>query len=420
MITRHSHAAFAFIAVLLLHDPIIAMTGVAFLSHALLGLSMFWFFLSLELQILNSHKLSWAGRLPTLVVICLLAGIGIFYSVIDTGSLNVKIQFLATFMLVPAMWAAFSKLAVKPNLHRSLMRLLLFYIAIELVIVFLQITYFLFGIGIPPSEIYESMISGSQFNSNNLAAIVVLLSIFFNASSYDLPGRERILFNLMAVIILLITFSRLALLLYFADRIRALTMRQTGLALALSVILLVGGVTVSSIEYTGNEIIDTGLYKAKSLVTIAQIGLLADSSTSSRSESYLNFIEQIGHLGTGTRKILDYSTFTSSANFDDKALYVNPHSMVVEFGYWMGWSGLLALVLFILVAYTRPSQGNLKQRVFLLCVVIVATSIPSSAIPLPSLWVGLLLLAMMGNFDLAGRSQLLGRTCGHQGKLQIL
>ncbi|UVE19036.1 hypothetical protein NVV93_06520 [Pseudomonas sp. LS44] len=391
-------AAFAFTALLLLHDPIITLAGSALLSHALLVFGMLWFCMVAVSRVLVSCRLPWVGGLPTFATVCSLAGLGVIYSLIDQGSLNVQLQFLATFVLLPVMWLAFSELAEHSDLRSSLGRLLLVYVATELAIMMLQLAYFLIGVGIPPGDIYESMVPGSQFNGNNLAAIIVLLSIFYNASSHDARGRERLLFNLIVVAILLITASRLAILLYLADRIRCMGLHKMGRLLATVVILVVCAVGVTSIEYTGNETIDASLYKAKSLATVVQVGMEADSSTSSRAASYFNFIDQLGRLGTGSAAILNYSNFTVDAVFEDKALYVNPHSLIAEFGYWMGWPGLLVLGVFLLITYMRPSQGSLGQRGFVLMAILLTTSIPSSAIPLPPLWVGLLLLAMLGAF----------------------
>lgn len=391
-------AAFAFTALLLLHDPIITLTGSALLGHALLAFGMLWFCIVAVSNVLVSCRLPWVGGLPTFSAVCSLACLGVIYSLIDQGSLNVQLQFLATFVLLPVMWLAFSELAEYSDFRRSLGRLLLVYVVTELAIMLLQLAYFLIGVGIPPGETYESMVPGSQFNGNNLAAIIVLLSIYYNASSHDARGRERLLFNLIVVAILLITASRLAILLYLADRIRCMGLHKMGRLLATVVVLVVCAVGVTSIEYTGNETIDASLYKAKSLATVVQVGMEADSSTSSRAASYFNFIDQLGRLGTGSAAILNYSNFTVDAVFEDKALYVNPHSLIVEFGYWMGWPGLLVLGVFLLITYMRPSQGGLGQRGFVLMAILLATSIPSSAIPLPPLWVGLLLLAMHGAF----------------------
>lgn len=394
MNTARQHPALVFAALLLLHDPIITLTGSAMVGHGLLGLGLAWFCASMGLRALITRRLPWVGGLPTFGAVCTLAGLGTLYSLMDFGSINVRVQFLATFMLMPLMWVAFSELAAQPASRRAVHRLLLFYVATELTIMLLQVAYFFVGIGLPPSDLYESMVPGSQFNGNNLAAIIGVLSIFYNATSQDTPRWERLLFNLITMVVLLITFSRLAMLLYIFDRLRSLCVRQIGQALLVATVLVAAGLIVSNIEYTGNETIDASLYKAKSLAKIAEVGLEADSSTSSRSESYLNFIEQLGRLGIGSAAILEYSTFTSGAVFADEALYVNPHSMVIEFGYWMGWPGLLALGAFMLVAYMRSSQGGLLQRGFVLLAVLFATSIPSSAIPLPPLWAGLLMLAM--------------------------
>jgi hypothetical protein len=386
-----------------MHDPIIALTGNAVLSHALLGLGAVSFSVSMGLRAMM-RQLPWVGGLPTFAVVCSLAGLGISYSLVDQGDFNVRVQFLATFVLLPLMWAALSSLASQKGARRSLGKLLLFYVATELGVMLLQASYFLIGVGIAPGELYESMIPGSQFNGNNLAAIVVLLSIFYNATSQEASRVERFLFNAIVFAILAITFSRLAMLLFIADRLRSLNVRQFGRVLAALLVLVVGAITVANVEYTGNDTIDASLYKAKSLATIAEIGFEADSSTSGRSASYSNFFQQIGGLGIGSAAILNYDAYTASADFADAALYVNPHSLVIEFGYWMGWPGLLALGAFMLVGYARSDQGSIAQRGFLLLAVLLTSSIPSSAIALPPLWAGLLLLAMLSSFVPAVRS----------------
>jgi hypothetical protein len=398
-------AAFAFTALLLLHDPIITLTGSALLSHALLGLGLLWFIASAGLRALRLRRVPWAGGLPTFAVVGSLAGLGTLYSLMDQGAFNTKVQFLATFILMPVMWIAFSELARDPADRRALGKLLLAYAGVELTIIMLQLAFFLIGVGIAPGEFYESMVPGSQFNGNNLAAIIVLLSVFYNATSQEASSHERTLFNLIVVAILLITFSRLAMLLYLADRMLSLNLRQIGRVLAAGAVLVTGAFFVTQIDYTGNETIDASLYKAKSLATIAEMGFEADSSTSSRSESYLNFIDQLGRLGIGSGAILNYSTFTAGAVFADEALFTNPHSMVIEFGYWMGWPGLMALGAFMLVGYLRSDQGSPVQRGFVLLAVLLASSIPSSAIPLPPLWAGLLLLAMLGPFGPSARAR---------------
>jgi hypothetical protein len=254
------------------------------------------------------------------------------------------------------------------------------------------------GIGIPPGETYEFMIPGSQFNINNLACIVVTLGIFYNATSQARPRWHKGLLNLALILILTITFSRLAFVLYIVDGVRRLRLRNLRLILPIAALIAGGIGFVNSVDYVGNETVDFALYKAKSLTAIAEVGLAADSSTSSRTESYINFIQKIDQLGLGSAEILNYSRFTADALFDDPTLYINPHSMIIEMGYWMGWPGLIALSLFLGIAYGRPQQGSVAERGFTLVAVLVVSTIPSSAIPLPSLWLGMLMLAMLGSF----------------------
>jgi hypothetical protein len=415
--SARSFPAFAFTALLLLHDPLITLTGVALVGHALLIIGGVWFCLSLVQRALTLRHLAWVGGLPTFAVVGSLAGMGAFYSLIDRGEFDVRVQFLATFILIPIIWAALSQLAAQPGARLPLCRLLLFYVLTELAIMLLQLSYLLIGVGLPPNDTYESMVPGSQFNGNNLAAIIVLLSIFYNASSRGTLRSERLLFNLAVILILAIILSRLAVLLYVFDRIGALNFRQARKTVAIAVVLAATGIAVANIESTGNDTVDASLNKARSFAAIAEMGFETDRSTSSRREGYVNFFDQFAKLGVGSAAILDYSTFTSNAVFEDEAGYAAPHSMVIEFGYWMGWAGLLILGLFMLVAYARPGQGSLWQRGFLLLAVLMASTIPSSAIPLPSLWVGLLLLAMLGEFRSSGTRELAAAMHGARSDL---
>lgn len=398
MTKRTPRAALAFAAVLLLHDPLITLSGSALPAHALLGVGLLWFLAALVMSAVRKGRMQWSGGLATLAALLPMVSLGLIYCLIDQGDFDVRIQFLATFVLAPLIWCALSQLSVTDAGRRAVGRLLLLYVTTEFSLMLLQISYFLIGAGIAPGDTYESMIPGSQFNGNNLACIVVTLSIFYNAVSADWPRWQRWTFNIIVALILIITFSRLAVVLYVIDRARALRVRNIRIVLLSAVALIVAGVLVSQIDSTGNETIDASLYKAKSLATIAEVGFEADSSTSSRSESYINFFDKLGSLGFGSAQILNYSRFTSDAVFADETLYIDPHSMLIEFGYWMGWPGLIVLGLFLVLAYGRRSQGNWMQRGFIFTAVLLASSIPSSAIPLPNLWVGMLLLGMVAAY----------------------
>jgi len=389
-------ASLAFTALLFFHGPIITITDSGTTGHLLFGLGLVFICSSLAFQVSRTRSLPWVGGLFTFVAVFMLMIVGTLYLLMDPTDFKVRVQFLASFLLLPLMWVSFSCISTSATTRLAIFRILLLYIGVELAIVLVQLSYFLIGFGLPPNQTYPTMITGSQFNGNNLAAIVVLISIFYNATSLKTSRLEWLLFNLMTITILLIIFSRLAILLYIFDRLRSLSRRKIGHALVVLSLLALSVFIVGNIEYTGNKTIDTSIYKAKSLASIADIGFETDRSTFSRSQSYAHFLEQLGRLGIGSAVIFDYSRFTSSAVFPDRALYVNPHSMLIEFGYWMGWPGLGALGVFLLAAFTRSNQGSLMQRGFLLIAVLLATSIPSSAIPLPSLWAGLILIAMIG------------------------
>lgn len=397
MIAAH-HPALFFLVALLMHDPLIPLLGSAIPAHALLGIGVALLFVSFIRDAKTHSAVTWSSGRWGMFAIAPLVATGATYAFFDRGALNVKFQFLSTFILIPLIWYALSIVSRLDTARRQLDHLLLIYVATELFIMLLQASYFIAGIGLAPGDTYEFMIPGSQFNLNNLAAIVVTLSIFYNATQANRPKWHRTSFNSIVLLILLVTFSRLAILLYVADRLRKVNARDSKALLIVSTVLAGAALAFSAIDYTGNETIDASLYKAKSLAEIAEVGLTADSSTSSRSESYLHFANKLDDLGFGSGEILNYSRFTRDALFSDEAIYFNPHSLVIEFGYWAGWPGLLSLVIFLVMLYGRSKQGSWATRIFILAAVLVISSIPSSAIPLVPLWLGLILLAMLGEF----------------------
>lgn len=103
-------AAFAFTSLLLIHDPLIELTSSALVSLALLAIGLSWFCLALLRRTLTGSP-SWTGGLTTFGVICALAVLGKIYSLMDGENLNVRVQFLSIFMLMPLIWVAFSEQA---------------------------------------------------------------------------------------------------------------------------------------------------------------------------------------------------------------------------------------------------------------------------------------------------------------------
>ena len=71
-----------------------------------------------------------------------------------------------------------------------------------------------------------------------------------------------------------------------------------------------------------------------------QHGIHSDGSMTMRVSSYLHFLEKLPELGVGSMEVNNYFKYSFDASFRGmELLFQNPHSLVVELGYWLGWPG---------------------------------------------------------------------------------
>ncbi len=253
----------------------------------------------------------------------------------------------------------------------------LFLIA-QLIICLGQVMTYTFGFGLPVSAEYESLyvITGTYTNPNDLATIILLIAFCFSRFENTIKSNKRNIIWLIIFLLLLITGSRSAL---FVTLIVFLLTRKINFTGVLATIMIsfIGIFAVDFIFASNNtsDIISRMALRLESFIDIYENGLGSDGSMSVRMESYLHFLNNLQNLGLGSGEINNYYKYATNATFQGWLLFQNPHSLIVELGYWLGWIGLLGFFIpfgFLVYQY---------QRSFLFLVVaLISMSISSSVL----------------------------------------
>lgn len=226
----------------------------------------------------------------------------------------------------------------------------------QLVVCVGQLSTYILGIGLPVSPDYSEfyMVTGTLTNSNDVACLALLGAFCVSKTEKFVMQKYKVLIIWITIIlILLIVQSRSAIIMtlvvfMFSREIE--NGKKISQTVGMSMLLLL----IIPLMYFGDNNSALGLMinRLESLVTIYNNGLNSDQSMNVRSESYVYFLGQLDKINLGSGKIYDYLEFSTQANFDSSLMFNNPHSLIVELGYWMGWLGLITFFLpFITMVY---------------------------------------------------------------------
>lgn len=250
------------------------------------------------------------------------------------------------------------------------------FLLLQLFIALGQISNFVFGIGFPVSEAYADygMITGTFTNSNDLAAVVLVVLFFVTGLEKNIFKSEKYLFWLVAFTLIVVTGSRSAIILssfiFIVSKVRD-ARKLVLYALILFLLIIVLFFIMSNVD---NIVLNRFEARLNSILLIFESGIASDNSMIVRLGSYFHFFDNILTLGLGSGKINDYFIYSNGANFNDsELLFRNPHSLVVELGYWLGWPGLL----FFFVPFFLMLRYSQRKYLFLL-IFLVASMISSS------------------------------------------
>src|SRR5690606_37069853 len=224
-------------------------------------------------------------------------------------------------------------------------------------------------------ENYALMLSGTYYNSNDLAGTVGAIFAFFVL----LKGQLRHLSTLgvfLCVFLALATASR-AVLLFFVVSTLYYSYSKSALKGALAAVAGAGLSLVIFFVLT-NYFRDIGFVERiserfLSIIRVITEGVDSDNSMTLRLVSYFQFLSNLDSLGLGSVKLKDYYVFVGQLGPRFELMAVNPHSFIVEVGYWLGWAGL-ALWLFFIAMMASKDFGRYLYAIFSFLVLSMVSS----------------------------------------------
>jgi hypothetical protein len=288
--------------------------------------------------------------------------------------------YLLTFILLPVLVLSFVRLVFSEN-HDSNYKFIYYslvvFVLFQLVVCVGQMLTYTYGFGFPVSEYYSeyAVVSGTFANSNDLSAIVLAILFFFMGAEKFCFKSEKYFIWVVLIILLVLGGSRSAIILavlFFVIHKADNFSRMFVYCLSLSLLFVIMFYSFDNQSEVANRVAS----RIDSITTIFKYGVSVDNSMSIRVMSYLHFLKMLPELGFGSMVINEYHLFSENADFsgmDMDLLFQNPHSLVVELGYWLGWPGLIMffIPMLALLKYSR------RKMLFLVMFVLVGM-IPSS------------------------------------------
>lgn len=333
-------------------------------------------FLILLLEIIQPRPMKISDWGASFIWIPYVALAGIYYVSNPLDGRYLTTNLLAIISL-PILVIALSRLRYNLSYEQLALFLykIIFYFSLgQLIICIGQISTYVFGVGLPVSKEYSKyfMISGTFTNSNDLGAITLLICFIFTAFK-GLPNKNKNITWILLLTLLIISGSRSALLLggILYLKSRGMSIRN----LVISIVLCVLSYLIIFQFFNNSQL---GVFsrlsqRVDSLFKIFELGVQGDNSVSLRIQSYLHFLENISKLGFGSRDVGNYFKYSEGVSFNTSLLFQNPHSLIIEIGYWLGIPGLI--LFFVAFLYLLKLS---KNKLSLISVVLVSSLIPSS------------------------------------------
>lgn len=271
-----------------------------------------------------------------------------------------------------------------------------FFVFVQVVFCFLQYVYYSFGFGLAPIVEYDGMIAGTFGNSNDLASLLVLCSVYYFINPW-LDKKNKYFFMLLIFIMLVLATSRFAFLIFiFSLFILNKGSFKSKLFLIFFLMILFNLIYYFVINYqsTGIVSLDRIVARIQTIIALSESNSLdGDYSIDLRLTSYEYFFSNLDKLGFGSLEFQNYMRYSNQFTGDTELIFRNPHSLLIEIGYWQGYLGLF-LLFFMFVSWAKKSILNLK----ILFVILMVSFIPSTVIFNYVFWEISLLLVFFGFF----------------------
>lgn len=221
---------------------------------------------------------------------------------------------------------------------------------------------------------YSTMLSGSFLNANDLSSLTVLMSLFFMLNR-EVLKKYYYSFMFFSLLVVVLTTSRSSLvvflvLFWFFEGGR--NFHRT-FFITFVVLVLLSLLYFLLSELSGKYImIDRVFQRVNSIFNVLNSGVLSDNSLSLRTTSYIHFLSAIPDLGFGTGLYQNYTEFLKDLGPMYSLFAINPHSFVVEVGYWLGIPGLLFLIFMLMSIFSI--------RNFIISCIVVLTFLVLSSV----------------------------------------
>lgn len=286
---------------------------------------------------------------------------------------------LLAILILPLITITFFRLLYSGKSYENyefIYKILFLFVTLQLFVCLGQLSTYTLGFGLPVTEVYsvQGMVTGTFYNSNDLAAVVLVIVFFVLGLEKFYFKKNKTKFWLIVTMLLVLTSSRsavvVAALMFLLSKVNNL--RQ--LIAYIFMFILLGFSFVFLVNNVENEAFARVAVRLNTIISIFQYGIDSDSSMNVRMSSYLHFIEKLPELGLGSGEINNYSKYSHGVYFEaSDLLFQNPHSLVVEIGYWLGWLGLLFFFVPISLLLSLS-----KRKFLLLFVLLIVSMIPSS------------------------------------------
>ena len=317
------------------------------------------------------------------IALALFSGLSIFYLSFGKGP-GLFSQESAFFFAIFIIYLSTFKLIEKNELSFIFNSLFVFVI-FEFLVALGELSNQIIGIGFKVNAYYYSLdevdaylnaISGSFFNPNDLGSSCAFLFVLFIFLLKEFPLKSKIGIILCFILVLL-SASRASILFVILTSLIFLYRILINNIIILFIFLFSNIMVLLSFSNFFNEFefANRIISRIVTLYLFINGDALQDHSVNIRFESYMNFIYNIPVLKFGSFKYQEYHEFFN--DLPSGSLFAtNPHSFIIEIGYWLGWPGILLFFMFIFL--TRPV--NKYQYYYIIFSFLILSMISSSII----------------------------------------
>ena len=306
-------------------------------------------------------------------------------SVIATIFFRIDFDSIIFFYALTLPFIGIATLKTLKTNENFVIKLITYYIYIEFFIVIGQLMNYIVGFGLPIPKSYglSGMVTGTQYNSNNLAAILLPVTLCVAFLNNKLSAQKSFILWAILFFMQILLASKASILL--TSLIYISTRRFT----VKNIIAVIGFVfsAIVSFTYLLNYGSTSGILGRISVRMNDLIALLSfwetknGESISERTESYFYFLDHyISRLQFGSLDFGNYDYFFQDGMSAHDLFKTNPHSLLIELAYYAGWAGLLFSIIAFMGIFLYYNSGKFKSKLLIIFCFLVASFIPSTLI----------------------------------------